>query len=80
MGRVRDFLNRDADDFFDQLALAELRFFRRQPGRAHALGITVSGASFAAIWIMGGLRTAFVLAAVSLAVFAVMFVIASARR
>jgi hypothetical protein len=60
--------------------MAELGFFRRHPWRTHALGITVWGASFGAIWIMGGLRTAVIVASVSLAVAAVMFVIASGRR
>ena len=78
MGRIRTFLNRDADDFCDQLAAAEVRFFRRDPWRAHGLAIVVLGASFAALWIMGGLRTALVLFVAWVGLFAVVTVIASA--
>jgi hypothetical protein len=79
MGRIHAFLHRDADEFFEQLANAELRFFKRHPWRAHGLGLLCAGASFGTVWLMGGLRTAVILFGACFVVFFVLTMIASVR-
>ena len=75
MGRIRTLLLRDADDVFEQLAIAQRGFFKRHPWGAHALWLLCLAVVYTAVWFVGsGLRTVLALLAVSVILILVMVV------